>query len=528
MLILAIMLISQLSTEQLEERYLAGQLAWHDMLMFAKVNTPDQAEPWNIRKSKFEWKKHHAYICEALQDLESGKIKALEIELPPRAGKSELAVRNFVSWHAGKHPDRDLLIVTATADLATEHGRDVRDYMLGPGYRLTFGHNPKAQLRQDSQSANRLQLVGGAKLQFYGRGQIPRGVGGFGLLIDDIFKSSDEIVSEAARNEAYRNVISDCFSRLNNAQAWKLLIGTRTGADDVQGRMFDPTNPHYDEAAAKEFTRIRIPALSEGKDVDPLGREKDEVCWPERFPKEFYLAKKHHKSDIVRMDFQTQDQCNPFPEEGIWFKKSWIKYYDPTKEPKHFRNYVSSDHAYRIKQKNDKTCILKAKISPTSEVYISPETYWKRCETDEMADEIFRTVQTFKPAQWWAARDAISGSILPLLRRRQLDEKVFFYIDDSLTESKDLVQRSASIRGLMAMGMVYWPLGWPQLEEAIQQLLSFPSASDDLVAALAMLGMGMDKMLAADGPKQSNVPPKGTMAWHTWGREAPVNSTTWR
>lgn len=512
------MLISALSDDLLIDRMIMGELARTNLLAYAKLNTPDPYDALNVRKSKYQWKDHHELICGKLEQLEAGQIKALEIQTPPRWSKSTLAVHNFVPWYSAKHTGDDLIVVTATAELALEHGREVRDIIRSPGHKLAFGHDPLAQLRDDSQSANRLQLVGGAIIHFYGRGQIPRGVGGHGLVIDDLFKSSDQAVSATERDTAYRNVISDCYSRLNSAHAWKLMIGTRNHADDVQGRMFDPTNPHYDAAAAKVWVRIRIPALSEGKDVDPIGRELGESGWPERFPTAFYVAKKNHTSEIQRMDFQTQDQCNPTPEEGQWFKKKWFRYYDPKNPPKQLRPYVASDHAYRIKQKNDKTCLLKTGISPDADVYISPETWWKRAETDEIADEIFNTIKLFKPAGWWAARDAISGSILPFLRRRMLNEKVFFYIDDTLTETRDLVQRSASIRGMFAMGKIYLPLGWAQLAEAEKQLIEFPGGSDDFVAALAILGMGLDKMNPAEGLKPSDVPKKGTLAWHTYGQ----------
>jgi len=33
-----------------------------------------------------------------------------------------------------------------------------------------------------------------------------------------------------------------------------------------------------------------------------------------------------------------------------------------------------------------------------------------------------------------------------------------------------------------------------------------------------MLGMGMDRMLPATGPKPDNTPKPGTFAWHTFGQ----------
>ena len=512
------MLLSQLSTEQIEERLMFGLLARQDLLVYAQLNSPEPGELLNPNLSRYQWKQHHRLIADALMRLESGDLRNLEIEMPPRYSKTELGVRNFVTWHAGRHPERDLLVITATYELAAEHGRDCRDYFNGLGYQLTFGDNPAAQLRRDSQSADRLQLVGGGKIQFFGRGGIPAGVGGHGLVFDDFFKSAEEAFSESERSKAWRCYVADCLSRMNSARSWKLVIGSRKNEDDVQGRLFDPTNPHYDEAVAQSFTRIRIPALSEGGG-DPLGRPKDEVCWPERFPQEFYLAKRNHQSDIVRADFWTQDQCNPSPAEGTWFKKSWLKTYLRSELPKNLRIYVASDHAYRIQEKNDFSCLLVAGIDPAGTIYILPDTIWARCETDELTDHIFRLIETKRPAQWWAARDAISGSILPLLKRRMLDTHRFFWIDDSISENTDLVARSAAIRGYMAMGLVRWPSEWPQWAEAEKQLLSFPGKRDDLVAALAMLGMGLDRMTPAEGAKSNDLPKPGTLAWHSWGRK---------
>jgi hypothetical protein len=519
--ILFIMLLSQLTPAQKYERMKWGQHARHSLMTFCRLTTPTPLDTLNPRLSKFQWMPHHKLTAEALQKVEAGELLNLEIEMPPRYGKTEVSVRNFVPWYAGKHSDHDLLIITATQELANEHGRDCRNYFNSSGYLLAFGGNPAARLRDDSQGMNRLQLAGGAKIQFYGRGGIPSGVGGFGIIFDDFFKSAEEAYSQTERDTAWRCYVADCLSRLNNSRSWKVIIGSRKHEDDAQGRLFDPTNQHFDAKTAAAFTRIRIPALSEGAG-DPLGRAKDEVCWPDKFPKQFYLDKRNHKSDIVRIEFDVQDQCNPQAQEGTWFKADWLLTYKRVDLPKQLRIYVASDHAYRVKEKNDSTCLLVVGMDPTGTIYVLPQTYWDKCETDVLVNEMFKIVNALHPAQWWAARDAISGSLAPFIRKRQLDERVFFPLDDSITEGRDLVARSSSIRGLMAMKMVLWPEEWPKWNEARQQLISFPGKKDDLVAALAMLGMGMDRMVKAEGAKGSDIPKCGTFAWHSFGQQKPA------
>lgn len=518
MLLLALIMLA-LTTEQLQERYLAGKLAAHDLMTFVRLSTPDPGDAMNVRKSRYTWVTHHAIICRQLERVARGEIKRLEIELPPRHGKSELSVRRYVPWVTGRNPEKSGIVVTHTDTLAKEHGRDVRDCWRGPGYRLAFGHNPKATLRSDSQAADRLQSAAGGVITFSGRGGLGAGVGGDWMIFDDFFKNSEEAESTTVRDSAWRTFTSDCQSRLNNQDCPVIMIGSRRHEDDVQGRLFDPTNPHYDAREAARWTRIRIPALSDGADSDPLGRAKDEAIWPEKFDAQFYLNKRNHVSDIVRIDFQTQDQCNPSPQEGTWFKKTWMKTYRLADLPKNLRVYVASDHAYRKGEKNDSSCLLVVGIDPTGAIYVLADTWWKKAETTEIVDAMFAIAQRRKPAMWWAARDAISGSLAPFIRRRMQDQSFFFPLDDSIAEKTDLVARSSSIRGMMAMGQVFWPSDWPQWGEAEKQLLSFPGKHDDLVAALAMLGMGLDRMTKADGPNKKDIPERGTMAWHSFGQQ---------
>lgn len=513
------MIFEEIQKLILRKRAQLGIAAQENLMLFAVLNTPTPNDALNPCKSRFEWMPHHYAIGEQLERIARCEINRLEIELPPRHGKTELAVRHFVVWWVARNPTKSVIVVTHTDTLAKEHGRDCRDYWLGMGFKLVFGDDSPSSLRTDSQASDRLQARAGGVVTFSGRGGLGAGIGADLMVFDDFFKNSQEAESGSVRDEAWRTYVADCQSRLNNQDCPIVMIGSRRSEDDVQGRVFDPSNPNYDEREAKRWVRVRIPALSEGKHVDPLGREKDEPLWPSKFGKEFYLAKREHKSDIVRIDFQTQDQCAPRPQEGTWFKKSWLKTYKAADLPKRLRYYVASDHAYRSGEKNDASCLLVVGIDPTGEIWVLPDTFWERVETDGLCDAIFKIVVNRNPAQWWAARDAISGSIMPLLKRRMLDTKCFFYIDDSIAEKKDLVARSASIRGLMAMGQVHWPSDWPQWAEAENQLLSFPGKKDDLVAALAMLGMGLDKMIKADGAKPDNAPKRGTFAWHGYGQE---------
>lgn len=510
--LLMAILISQCTPQLLQERSLTGKKARHCLVTFARLNTPLPADPLNPAVSRYTWIRHHYFIAEQIQRVAKGEINRLEIEIPPRHSKTELAVRHFVPWITGKFPDRSGIVVTHTDHLAWEHGRDCRDIFLGPGYRLTFGNTPGAKLREDSQARDRLEVAGGGTLIFSGRGGLGAGLGADWMVFDDFFKNSEEAHSETVRDTAWHTFISDCQSRLNRDDAPIILIGTRRHEDDVQGRLFDPTNPHYDEREAKRWTRIRLPALAE--DGDLMGRKVDEPLWPARFGFDYYHARRTHRSEIVRMDFQTQDQCNPIPGEGDYFKAKWLQTYKPTELPKHLRIYAASDHAYRKGQKNDLQCLLVVGVDASDTIWVLPDTWWHRAETDQMVEAMIGLMESRKPVCWWAARDAISGSVGPFLQKRMRERKVFAWVNDDMREDKDLERRAQSIRNRMAMGMVRFPLFAPWWPEAEKELKAFPNGKhDDLIAALALLGMGLDQMTPAAAAEAERGIKSGTLAW---------------
>jgi hypothetical protein len=48
--------------------------------------------------------RHHRVIAEKLEDIASGKLKRLIINMPPRHSKSELASYLMPSWFLGRNP----------------------------------------------------------------------------------------------------------------------------------------------------------------------------------------------------------------------------------------------------------------------------------------------------------------------------------------------------------------------------------------------------------------------------------------
>jgi hypothetical protein len=73
--------------------------------------------------------------------VERGEIDRLMLLLPPRHGKSELASKRYPAWLLGRNPGRQFISVSATAELASDFGRDVRNQNYGILRRVYIGLN---------------------------------------------------------------------------------------------------------------------------------------------------------------------------------------------------------------------------------------------------------------------------------------------------------------------------------------------------------------------------------------------------
>src|SRR6516162_8297500 len=93
----------------------------------------------------------HKQIAEQLERVERGEIDRLMLLVPPRHGKSELASRRFPAWYLGRHPDKQFISASASATLAEDFGRDVRNLMNSSEYQEIF----ETKLAEDSQARGR-------------------------------------------------------------------------------------------------------------------------------------------------------------------------------------------------------------------------------------------------------------------------------------------------------------------------------------------------------------------------------------
>lgn len=496
------------------ERLLAARKARDDLITFVKLMMPTPDAPDDPRLSRYKDAKHHRALAAALEAVDRGEITRLIINMPPRHGKTELA-RKFVSWFLGRDAYRSVIYATYNDDFALDHGRSIRETIRLPAYRQAF---PNVEVVKGSSAADRFETTERGVAVFKGVGGSLTGRGADLLIIDDPIKDREDADSPRQRQKLWDWYLDVARTRLMTAGARVVIIQTRWHEDDLVGRLTDPKNPLYNAKAASRWHILDLPALA--YDDDPLGRAEGEALWPDRFPRDFL--------ETIREDnprgFAALYQGKPAPDDGDFFRREWVKTYRPDELPQNLRIYAASDHAVSVAQDRDATVLLVAGVDERDNIYILPDTWWRRAQTDVVVEAMLELMRSRRPLNWWAEKGHISKSIGPFLRKRMQEEKVFVALDEQ-TPVKDKQTRAQSIQGRMAMGKVFFPSFAPWFMDALDQLMKFPNAThDDFVDALAHLGLGLQRQIAAK-PKypfavvEGGRPKSGTPAWVKWSAE---------
>ena len=498
----------RIELRKLLERKKAILQARSDLIAFARFMMPIPDAQDDVSVSLYRPAKHHRVLGAALEEVEKGVYKRLQITLPPRHGKTKLASHLFAAWFIGRNPEKSLICATYSEKFAWDHGRAVRDLIENPLFRQVF---PDVRLKSGSASMDRLETEDGGVLFFLGRGSGATGRGADVILLDDPTKDRKEADSPTIREQLWSWYTQVLQTRLMTKAGAIVIIQTRWHEDDLIGRLTDPQNPCYSASEARKWRVIDMPAIAREKDV--LGRKTGEALWPERFDREY--LDNIRETDI--RGFQALYQGRPTPEEGSFFKAVHMRTYArvsdmPPKE--RLRFYAASDHAVSLEQGRDKTCLMVVGVDDHDQMWVQNDLFWQQADTSLVVETMTILMERYKPIFWWAEKGHISKSIGPFLRKRMLEKRVFCSIDE-LTPVGDKQTRAQSVQARMSMMKILFPGFTRWWAEAHDQMLKFPQgAHDDFVDTLSLFGQGLYKVRGhRSPPKESKEPKQGTYGW---------------
>ena len=188
-------LLAALKLKQREKQ----ALVQNDFLEFIKYMWPEFIQGY-----------HHRVVADKFNQISTGKIKRLIINMPPRHTKSEFASNYLPAWMIGKNPKLKIIQTTHTAELAVRFGRKAKNVIDTREYQEVF----KTRLQEDSKAAGRWETAQGGEYFAAGTGGAITGRGADLLIIDDPHKEQDAF-SEDGFDKAYDWYTSDQDSVFN-------------------------------------------------------------------------------------------------------------------------------------------------------------------------------------------------------------------------------------------------------------------------------------------------------------------------
>lgn len=231
----------------------------------------------------------------------------LIISLPVRHGKSTFAAKWMPAWWVITNPQKPIIIAANSQPLALDHSEDVRRIVKEWGPSLTgVTVSPYTGAKDHWRTADLRDTPTGGGIRAVGRGGTPEGFGASGLIIDDPYRSLDDVSSPTVRRMVERWILASLLPRLE-PQAWAILILSRWIEEDIAAVLVE-----------HGWNHLVLPAIA--GDNDPLGRKPGEPLWPERWPLQ-ELEKR--RQEMIRSDgewvWNARWQQNPQTPEGGWF-----------------------------------------------------------------------------------------------------------------------------------------------------------------------------------------------------------------
>ena len=432
-------------------------LAKDDFMSFVKAVWPEFIEG-----------PHHRVIAKKFNDLATGKITRLIVNMPPRHTKSEFASFLLPAWMVGRNSKLKIIQATHTGELAVRFGRKAKTLIDSEDYKKIFD----TTLREDSQAAGRWETAQGGEYFAAGVGGAITGRGADLLIIDDPHSEQDAM-SASAFDNAYEWYTSGPRQRMQPGGKI-VLVMTRWSKKDLTGVLLN----NQKDVKGDKWEVVEFPAIiGNGKKKKPV--------WPQYWKME-ELEKV--KATLPVGKWNAQWMQKPTSEEGALIKREWWQKWEKDDLPDCYYIIQSYDTAFLKKETADYSAITTWGVFYPNEDakpnLILLDSVKDRFEFPELRRAALEQYKYWNPDMVIVEQKA-SGT--PLTHElRQMDIPVMTFTP---SRGNDKHVRVNSCAPLFEAGLI-WAPDRNFAEEVIEECASFPYGDhDDLVDSMTMAVM---------------------------------------
>ena len=409
---------------------------------------------------------HQQAICDALERVVIGETKRLIINVPPRSGKTEIAVKNFIAWSMGIYPDSEFIHASYSKRLAAANTYDIRAIMQHERYLELF---PKVKLQEDSRAKDEFRTtVGGVvyatgaegTITGYGASKMRDTFGG-AIIIDDPHKAGE------ASSPIMRGAVIDWFqntlqSRLNKPDGPIIVIMQRLHEEDLSGWLLNG-------GTGEKWDHVCIPAKT----------QNGKSFWPSQFPLDMLNRLEASNSYV----FAGQYMQVPAPVGGGIFKDHWWRTL-PMAPPLKWR-CIYADTAQKTAEQNDYSVFQCWGMTHENQIVMLDMVRgkWEAPELETMARAFWKkhtATQNAGTLRAFKVEDKVSGTGLIQKLRREGIPIV------GIPRAKDKVTRAFDAAPFVESGNVVLLNTLSCLSDFLSEASVFPNGSHDDAIDTAM------------------------------------------
>lgn len=277
---------------------------------------------------KFIIGEHHRRIANVLNDVLKGKLKKVIINIAPRYGKTELAVKNFIAMGLALNPKAKFIHLSYSDDLVLDNSSEIQNILVQQEYQQLFDALPTSSNSKKwyTKEGGGLYAVSSAgQVTGFGAGLVDKSEEeqeekdideftpfitteefGGAIVIDDPIKP-DDALSPVIREKVNNKFDTTIRNRVNSRNTPIIIIMQRVHEEDLCGFLLN--------SEPGEWTVLSLPCIYEIQG-------EQQALWPFKHT----LAELKKLREVNSFVFDTQYMQDPKPQKGLMYEQGFKEY----------------------------------------------------------------------------------------------------------------------------------------------------------------------------------------------------------